>query len=637
MLISRIHVQRYRSIYDETLECTPLTTIIGRNGAGKSSFVQALRLFMDTSASPSNEDHYNRDAKEQILIEVTFADLSTEEKAEFASYLHDDVLVVQRRFPGGEYYGSSVGCQDFEPIRDRLRQKVKVSDVALGLKKLVDSGNYPGLKAVTRNIEEELDRWEQENPAQCKPYFRAGLFQGPTNIAGGKLRNRTQFVYVPPVREADTDATGVGKQSALTSLVAPLVKAITDSNAAVKTARESLETDYGAYKVAVESAPEKDGLEKDLTTLLQRYDSETSAHIQLALGDKLPLPPVTPTIWLVEDEYRGEVARKGHGLQRLFIFSILELYEKFRAGTLGEAVTGNMVLAIEEPELYQHPARARALARILSELSTHNHRRAFQFQVFLTTHSPYFVGIDSFLSVRRVEKVPCPAGPMQTKVKFTDLASVGNDVLMAMGRATDATELSSWARLKSVLGLRASEGFFADGVILVEGDEDEAAIEALAQSRGVSLDAAGIAIIPSGGKTKLPNLHALYKRLGIRVFTMFDADCDKASDDDAKTDFNIALLKMIGEMPTGRPATSIFVGGAAWNTTFLGAVKAGFGEREWNDTFLVARNEFSIPADQAQKKYAVVWRTIEALLSKGLTSDPLEQLWLSLTNYFNLK
>lgn len=637
MLISRLHVQRYRSIFDETLECTPLTTIIGRNGAGKSSFVQALRLFMDTSASPSPEDYYNREIKAQILIEVTFADLNAEEKAEFASYLHDDVLVVQRCFPGGDYYGRSIGCQDFEPIRERLRQKIKVGEIAVDLKKLVDSGKYAGLNAVSRNIDAELDRWEQENPEQCKSYFRAGLFQGPTNIAGGKLRNRTQFVYVPPVREADTDATGAGKQSALTSLVAPLVKVITDTNTSVKTARESLESNYGAYKAAVESAPEKDSLEKDLTNLLQRYDSETSAHIQLAIGDKLSLPPVMPTIWLVEDDYRGEVARKGHGLQRLFIFSILELYEKFRAGILGEGVTGNMVLAIEEPELYQHPARARALARILSELSTPNNERAFQFQVFLTTHSPYFVGIDSFLSLRRVEKVPCPAGPMQTKVKFTDLASVGNDVLTAMGKPTDATELSSWARLKSVLGLRASEGFFADGVILVEGDEDEAAIEALAQSRGVSLDAAGIGIIPAGGKTKLPNLHALYNRLGIRVFTTFDADCDKTSDNDAKTDFNIALLKMIGETPAARPTTSVFAGGAVWNTNFIKEVKAGFGEAEWNNAFAAAREEFSIPADQAQKKFAVIWRTIETLLLQGLKSDPLEQLWLSLVKYFNLE
>jgi putative ATP-dependent endonuclease of the OLD family len=637
MLISEIRVQRYRSIYDEQLKCPRLTTLIGRNGAGKSAFIQALRLFMDTAASPSEEDYYNRNAKEQILVEVTFGELNAEEKAEFASYLQADTLVVQRRFPGGEYYGRVVGCQDFEPIRERLRQKAKVGDVVPVLKALVDSGGYPGLRAVGKSIEDELDRWEHENAAQCKPYFRAGLFQGPTNIAGGKLRNRSQFVYVPPVREADTDATGTGRQSALTSLVAPLVKAIMDQNPGVKTARDTLDTGYGDYKVAVESAPEKGTLEKDLTTLLQRYDSETAAQIQLTLEEKLSLPPVTPKVWLVEDDFRGEVARKGHGLQRLFIFSILELYEKFRGGTIGEGAAGTMVLAIEEPELYQHPARARALASILSELSTPNEKRSFQFQVFLTTHSPYFVGIDNFLSVRRIEKVASPAGPMQTKVRSTDLASVGNDVLAALGKPTDATELSSWARLKSILGLRASEGFFADGVILVEGAEDEAVIDALARVRGVSLDASGIAIIPSGGKTMLPNLHALYNGLGIRVFTIFDADCNMVSDNDAKTEFNIALLKMIGVAPTPRPPSCVYAAGAVWNSTFLDAVKAGFSEKEWDDAFKAAREEFSISADQAQKKFAVIWRATETLLLKGLKSDPLEDVWSALMKHFSLK
>jgi predicted ATP-dependent endonuclease of OLD family len=415
-----------------------------------------------------------------------------------------------------------------------------------------------------------------------------------------------------------------------------LVKAITDKNTTVKSARESLEAGYLTYKGTVEAAPEKGVLETDLTALLQRYDAETAAHIQLELDEKLPLPPVTPKIWLVEDGFRGEVARKGHGLQRLFIFSILELYEKFRAGSLGESITGNMVLAIEEPELYQHPARARALAAILRGLSTPNATRPFQFQIFLTTHSPYFVSIDDFQCVRRVEKVTCQSGPMQTKVRFTNLQTVGNDVLTALGKPSDATEASSWARLKSVLGLKASEGFFADGVILVEGDEDEAVIYAYAESVQVSLDAAGISVVPAGGKTKLPNLLALYTRLGIKVFTIFDGDCDKASDNEAKTDYNEAILKMVGHVPEPRPATHIYNSMAVWNTTFIDTVKAGFGDVAWDEAISTAREEYSIPTEQARKKFAVIWRATAGLLATGVKCRSLDQLWHTITTYFGI-
>ena len=42
MWIKKLHVVRFRCIFDETLECEALTVLIGRNGAGKSTFLQAL-------------------------------------------------------------------------------------------------------------------------------------------------------------------------------------------------------------------------------------------------------------------------------------------------------------------------------------------------------------------------------------------------------------------------------------------------------------------------------------------------------------------------------------------------------------------------------------------------------------------
>lgn len=414
MRVKKLHVVRFRSIFDETLECEALTVLIGRNGAGKSTFLQALRLYLDPSASIVVDDYYDRDDKNEIIIEVTFADFTSSEESEFKSYLDSGVLVVQRRFPSGQYYGLAVGCPEFESLRDKIRsKKAKVSEQVVDLEVLVKSGNFPGLTAVKKQVEDELKRWEDENPERCKKYFRAGVFQGPTNIAGGTLRARTHFVYIPPVREAELDASGNSKQSPLGTLVAPLVSAVTDKNEGVAQAKSSLIEGYSAYRSMVINAPEKGDLESQLTSLLQRYDSETGAKIQLGLDDNLNLPSPKPKVWLIEDGFEGDVARKGHGLQRLFIFTILELYEKYRAE--GGVVDGTIVLAIEEPELYQHPARARAIAKTLRDLCSPPGGKGLQFQVFITTHSPYFVDLENFQSLRRVEKMLCPGGPMQTK------------------------------------------------------------------------------------------------------------------------------------------------------------------------------------------------------------------------------
>jgi putative ATP-dependent endonuclease of the OLD family len=280
---------------------------------------------------------------------------------------------------------------------------------------------------VKKQVDDELKRWEDENPERCKKYFRAGVFQGPTNIAGGTLRARTHFVYVPPVREAEVDASGNSKQSLLGTLVAPLVSAVTEKNEGVAKAKSSLIGGYSAYKSMVINAPEKEDLESQLTSLLQRYDSEAGAKIQLGLDDTLNLPSPKPKVWLIEDGFEGDVARKGHGLQRLFIFTILELYEKYRAE--GGVVDGTIALAIEEPELYQHPARARAIARTLRDLCSPSEGKGLQFQVFITTHSPYFVDLENFQSLRRVERMLRPGGPMETKIQFTSLANVGEGLL----------------------------------------------------------------------------------------------------------------------------------------------------------------------------------------------------------------
>ena len=486
-----------------------------------------------------------------------------------------------------------------------------------------------------KQVEEELKHWEDENPERCRKYFRAGVFQGPTNIAGGTLRARTHFVYVPPVREAEVDASGNSKQSPLGTLVAPLVSAVTEKNEGVATAKNALIEGYSSYKSMVINAPEKEDLESQLTSLLQRYDSEAGAKIQLGLDDTLNLPSPKPKIWLIEDGFEGDVARKGHGLQRLFIFTILELYEKYRAE--GGIVDGTIVLAIEEPELYQHPARARAIARTLRDLCSPPELKDLQFQVFITTHSPYFVDLENFQSLRRVEKVPRTGEPMETKIQFTSLADVGEALLKAYSKEGEATESGSWARMKSILGIKGSEGFFANAVILVEGQEDEAMLTAYAEYKKVSLDSQGVAIIPSEGKTNIPPLLVLYGKLGLRTFVLFDGDGNKTNLHDAHADTNKALLCLMGEKPEERPKTKIFEGGAVWENCLAETIRSELGGANWDEAYQKACSEYLMNSDEGKKKFAVIRRTVGILLESGKNSSTLDNLWEAITVRCGLK
>jgi putative ATP-dependent endonuclease of OLD family len=75
-----------------------------------------------------------------------------------------------------------------------------------------------------------------------------------------------------------------------------------------------------------------------------------------------------------------------------------------------------------------------------------------------------------------------------------------------------------------ILGAELAEGFFANGVILVEGRSDKAALTATARMLGVNFEAAGIAILSAEGKANLDRPYVIFRELGIPTFLLWDCD-----------------------------------------------------------------------------------------------------------------
>jgi AAA ATPase domain len=86
MQIDRIRISNFRCLQEGALACNPLTVLVGRNGAGKSSFFYALDLFYKPNATIITEELSNREGA-TIAIEVTFTGLRPEERDAFQVYL----------------------------------------------------------------------------------------------------------------------------------------------------------------------------------------------------------------------------------------------------------------------------------------------------------------------------------------------------------------------------------------------------------------------------------------------------------------------------------------------------------------------------------------------------------------------
>ena len=99
MRISNIKIKNYRSIKELSIDCCPLLTLLGPNNHGKSNVLSALEFGLTTSAKPVEQDFFaHREAgNDELWVEITFSDLTAQEKNTFKRYvLSDDTICIRK-------------------------------------------------------------------------------------------------------------------------------------------------------------------------------------------------------------------------------------------------------------------------------------------------------------------------------------------------------------------------------------------------------------------------------------------------------------------------------------------------------------------------------------------------------------
>jgi len=232
---------------------------------------------------------------------------------------------------------------------------------------------------------------------------------------------------------------------------------------------------------------------------------------------------------VVEDGYPSTVERTGHGVQRAFILTALQHLALAQVPETGEneaiqqhpsdapmssvppegnastPTLPNLILGIEEPELYQHPSRQRHLARVLLQLATGGIKGVAQSaQIIYTTHSPLLVDLQRFHQIRLLRKEKVEDGkPKQTRLSQATIEQVTQVIQKADGVAGNYLPEGVHARLQALMTPWTNEGFFANVVVLVEGEDDRAAILGMAKAMGYEFESMDIAVIPCMGKKNL--------------------------------------------------------------------------------------------------------------------------------------
>ncbi len=189
----------------------------------------------------------------------------------------------------------------------------------------------------------------------------------------------------------------------------------------------------------------------------------------------------------IDDGIKTPISEKGSGIQSATIIGLFNFFTQ-KVNTKTSAL-----LCVEEPELYLHPHARRVVSDRLDEFLDNGKN-----QVLLTTHSSEFIRTtDESLNIVLVRKIKGESKATPIKIHDSRYLLVDNN---------------------------HNEIFFADKVIICEGN-DSYLIRWIANNKFPGLlDAQNISIIAAGSKDRIGEFVRMIVYLGIECFILADFD-----------------------------------------------------------------------------------------------------------------
>lgn len=512
MRIASVHIKNFRILENIEVAFDAVTTFVGPNGAGKSSILRALDWFFNGTkgASLTLDDVYRRDPERVVTVEVTFNQLTDADRSHLGKYApgSSETVSLWRRWHDGEdkMFGEGRTFAGFDTVRGggsaterrTLWQALRTERPELDLRAWSNDAAMTQLMA----------EWEQAHPdeltdADVETTSHFFGFAGQAVMSG-----LFDFIFVSADLRAAEETT-----YSRTAVIGRILEQAVD--------RTELDAEL-AELVEGFGTTEADIHRRLLADQLHQLSSELTAAVEeFATGRAVavtprsePLKPqrVQFDVSVLDSALETRVERQGHGFQRALLIAALKMLgERGRR----EATHGVMCLAIEEPELFQHPLQARSFAAVLRGLAEDVPKGV---QVSYATHSPYFIEAKSFHQVRRVTRQSIVGGASKVIVR----GSTVGDVVARLSAFLDPESIQR--QLDGVCLGALGEGFFADVVLLVEGSTDRAVLAGAAARDSVPLLLDGIFIGEAGGKTRLLLPYAIFDEIGIPVYLVADND-----------------------------------------------------------------------------------------------------------------
>jgi len=568
MLLKTVYVKNFRNIKELSLDCEPLTVLVGENNVGKSNLLIALYKILKMDESPYrirfNEEDFYLDnltgvRSDSITIELTFAKLSVRDQDKFVSKGIDiaknqltirleaewepenrDARVslnfIRKDDPENEI-GPMVRRDDknYVPFyyigayRD-IGRETKHSEG--DLKQIFKDYNKYFLKPLNSQLNacaDSIDQYIKEFGNVENPDITKTLDEIKLNLTITTVKNLKPFRD-----EFDRMVNEIKGQdeNALKKIIILL------DNLLAKNAIQTKITELQFLMNGLE------GIEK-IKELLQKnlnlFAPEGQLNFEMGQIDESDLFDETNI-----DFGNISILKQGSGLQSSFIIA-LKISKLLSHLQFSEENIPNLIIALEEPEAHMHPHLQRSLIKKIKikqqELST----LGLNVQFLVTTHSPFILS-----QIEKNEICLLKRGITLTATKFSP------DFFQTLSTEISEEKLKHFDYIFRIY----PEIFLSRGVLIVEGKTEFGALPEFAKKlENLDLDELGLTLIYAESKDAIKPIYLILKKFtqcaAIRDNEGANSDEDLISNESEnyfKTDFknfeeeitnSVDLLKLV--------------------------------------------------------------------------------------------
>ncbi len=509
-----MNICNFRALKCVTIDMSSFNCIIGENNTGKSSLMHAVQSFLD-GKKLKESDYYNLENPVIITTEfkVSENDLSLivneDHRSRTNELVLDNKLTLTRSFPLDDKV--ILTCSKLVPKEAKWNDN-EVNDTVSGKRgaELKDAINekYPEIESEINSIgssitqiivKEIIGQYIGNLPPEELEWNH--FCDIPTGIPASVESLLPVPIFIPAVKDISEDLKTTDK-ALFGQLLGIVLSGIQDEEEMEEFNRalEELDKKLNIIEGEDNRFPQIQNIESKIEDNIRENFKNVDVNIEIPPPD-LKKVLQSAEIKITEGGIKGGVETKGDGLKRAVLFSLFKSLAQLKNSDSRPENDSNYVILFEEPELYLHPNAQQIVFDSLFVISG-------TYQTVITTHSPlFFSARKGFAKLIKYDN--------QNETPYSELISVDVE-----------NDLNIKDEFQILCFENNNVAFFAEKVVLVEGDSDLHALKHIAFTikSDWDFDKGKIRMIKVEGKGNFLRFKRFFKKFQIKTYIIADLD-----------------------------------------------------------------------------------------------------------------